>query len=432
MDAQTNVQVSGYWPERLQRVCNPWLLRMDGLLTHQIFVYVALFLFFEPDFFIQIGWMHRPIVLLRLMVVVLLGIHHLLRLDADLFIGALGGFYLWQFLSTLVNGGVLFAAISESIPIIGILLYVRLLLIRHRMRLLQSLHHVLSVFLYVNFAMLLWLPDGHTTTVITATRMVRRHFLGVHNQFAPVFFLAIAVTVLYTYVRFNRWTWNAVGVVAIATITILRVWSATAVVGIGLILGYLLLLHRRRIGAYFTPLVTSTFFAVLYANIVFLRNQGVMAFFIENILRKDVTFTTRTVIWDASMEAIRGAFWMGQGFLLGGGYLVFDGVRTRTAHNMVLQLLLQGGLVLLLLFAFIGFLALRELHRHRSSHLSNAFSWMIFVLLVASMMEVYSLMYILILFLLGSRIGDFLEEYRGRHGRKDLVVLKRGRDRWRG
>lgn len=431
MDAKMNIQVSRHWPEGLRRACAPWLLRLDGLLTHRTFVYAALFLFFEPDFFIHVGGLHRPIVLLRLMVVVLLGIHHILRLDVDLFVGGLAGFYLWQFLSTLLNGGVLFAAISESIPIIGILLYARLLLMRHRMRLLQGLHHVLSVFLYVNFAMLLWLPDGHTTTVITATRIVRRHFLGVHNQFAPVFFLAIAVALLYTYVRFNRWTWNAVGVVGIATITILRVWSATAVVGMGLILGYLLFLHRRRIGLYLTPLVTTTGFALLYANIVLLRNQGVMAFFIENILRKDVTFTTRTVIWDAALESIREAFFLGQGFLLGGGYLVFGGTRIRTAHNMILQLLLQGGVVLLLLFAFLGFLALRALHRHRSSHLSNAFSWMLFVLLVASMMEVYSLMYILLFFLMGTYMGDFLEEYRRRHGRQDLALLEKRKGRWR-
>lgn len=89
---------------------------------------------------------------------------------------------------------------------------------------------------------------------------------------------------------------------------------------------------------------------ILILNIlfVFLRVQEYFAYFITNILHKDLTLSFRTLIWDQAISAIEKKPFLGY------GYETYEGVALHChganhPHNYILTLLLRGG--------FIGFIA---------------------------------------------------------------------------
>jgi O-antigen ligase len=128
----------------------------------------------------------------------------------------------------------------------------------------------------------------------------------------------------------------------------------TSTVGLS-ILGIYILLHNliKR------PKIYITLFAIVYiaffVTIVWLGNSieeiGAMTRFVENVLSKDTTFTSRTDIWSNAVYKIQQNPWLGFGIQNIEWNLTY--LDASGPHNLWLMLLLQGGLILCGAFIYI-------------------------------------------------------------------------------
>jgi O-antigen ligase len=144
------------------------------------------------------------------------------------------------------------------------------------------------------------------------------------------------------------------------------------------------------------PKIYITLFAIVYiaffVTIVWLGNSieeiGAMTRFVENVLSKDTTFTSRTDIWSNAVYKIQQSPWIGFGvqnvewnmrYLDGSG-----------PHNLWLMLLLQGGIILCGAFIYNVLFIIRNTFKDQTpSSILGAVS--ICVFFIMSLFEAYNL-----------------------------------------
>lgn len=80
------------------------------------------------------------------------------------------------------------------------------------------------------------------------------------------------------------------------------------------------------------------------------RAQNYFAFFIEGVLNKNVTLSTRTIIWDYALKMVKDSWMFGYGAVANNNRYIFVGEFSFNAHNIILQILLMGGLLLMGIF----------------------------------------------------------------------------------
>src|SRR5699024_5541737 len=117
-----------------------------------------------------------------------------------------------------------------------------------------------------------------------------------------------------------------------------------SIIGISLILIYLLLFQNRITGRLINNKTIFLALAFLYITIVFLNDLKMYSFIIENLLQKDLTLSTRKIIWEIAIKMINESLYTGYGYLSDGRYILYyNPIRYRDAHNTILQFMLQHG-----------------------------------------------------------------------------------------
>ncbi|MBQ7530481.1 MAG: O-antigen ligase family protein [Paludibacteraceae bacterium] len=288
---------------------------------------------------------------------------------------------------------------------------------------------ILLVFIALNFVLLLWRPGGLWKYEVNG----KMYFLlgGNYNNMGKALFFALVSNMLLLRLLPHdeyrqRWFYRVVLVtlVLLSAATLVIVGSTTSFVGISLILafGVLMLLtayHRSRLST-LRILSVVLFVAVYFAlqSWAVFRDQDTDAprteYFVEHVLKKDLTFTLRTHVWNASKRLIERQPVVGYGEHDDQWYqLELEGL---TTHNLVLHILLKGGWVCL--SAFILLLLTTHLHlsslaRHSSPVARDVGFILLFALwtyLFMQIFETYSFYSMSILFIYVSCLGYVLPE----------------------
>ena len=212
---------------------------------------------------------------------------------------------------------------------------------------------VFSLLIYLNAILLIIYPDGLWVDYDwIGTGDPRRFLFGNYNQMGFVCLLGITAQTMYTFAT-KRGRFNLFLLILVSLGTVMFVGSMTSTVGLT-ILGTYILLHNliKR------PQIYVTIFVIVYiaffVTIIWLGNSieeiGVMTRFVENVLSKDTTFTSRTEIWSNAVYKIQQSPWIGFGIQkVEWNMLHLDG---SGPHNLCLMLLLQGGVILCSAFIY--------------------------------------------------------------------------------
>jgi len=135
----------------------------------------------------------------------------------------------------------------------------------------------------------------------------------------------------------------------------------------------------------------------LFIMIVGFNNLGVFNFEIENILDKNVTLSTRTIIWDAAIEMIKESPYFGYGYLgEGSKHIVFGSGRERDAHNTILQYMLQHGIVGFIPLIYLIILFIKNLVKQSGHYITKFILFSFFTAKTMMFSEVYAFRYIII------------------------------------
>lgn len=361
---------------------------------------ILLFSYLEPEYFTTIPLLHISFNIVRLMGL-FLGLFLLLKYKQMLYVTlAITLFYFVYGVSTILHEGDIVGLISDSSRIIGFILWAEHLLRHYPIKSLQIMNLVFSSMTYLNILFFLLFPDGYISYTSSTDFIVNRYFLGVYNQFANYLIPAIIISIIYSLVKHNKIILSTKILILSVLFTFIYFMSATSIVGISLIIAYLLIIHKGLLRYFINYKLMSISFITIFILIVFLNNMSIFSFFIEDILNKDLTLSSRTLIWDKAIEMISESPYLGYGYLEDGRYIQLRTSVQRSAHNTFLQFFLQAGALGFIMFMPLFIVLFKRLSVNSTNHIVRFIVFSLFASFIMMLAEVYSLVFFVLVILL--------------------------------
>lgn len=189
--------------------------------------------------------------------------------------------------------------------------------------------------------------------------------------------------------------------------------SGQGMVMIGFLIGLLLffVISTKRSWKLITPAIFIAVLGGIYYFIVtfdFL-NVKIITNFIENVLQKDTTLTGRDTIYKGSLKLIMDHIFIGYGY---GNQIVYETLGRiwkafNTAHNALLQMLLDSGLIGTIIFCIMLYSLLKKMFRG-SSNAIGVIYLTIFSLMLGGLTGItYPSVYFWLLVIIGISYSNF-------------------------
>ena len=372
----------------LHKDYSPYLTRIFS----KTWVLILLFLpFFKPGSFEYLGipfnWIDVLLTIAKAGVALFACLLYLYNKKLSALTVSAGVFSALLLLSTVLNHGNIKTALVYTVNIVGVCVLTELAARYSFRNLLRSLYYLLSVLLILHLASQFIFPNG---MALHEYYNYKIYFMEIDNQMAPLVFLSMLVTILYSEYVYQRITWPAVGMLAVSSAIILKSWSASALVGWFIFLVFLVFFYRRKLGRFFKFHYLAGAYIVIFFSFVVFRLQNLLSFIIVDILHKDLTFTHRTEFWDTAYSLIAGHWFVGLGVPIEKGHIwsiyynkFFYG------HNIAIELLLVGGILLLAAFLVALFFCGRRVISVKNHPWATLVSALLFSFFIVMLMESY-------------------------------------------
>lgn len=254
--------------------------------------------------------------------------------------------YFIVFLSTFFNSGSLKLVMSQFYPVLGLFLLLSVCSSRYINDLFKGYAIILSILILVNtlFCVL------NITDQLFGRNI---YLIGIKNQVA---ISIIMCNFLLYIVKFNN---RKIGefikilVFFCSTYSVIYIWSGNNVLA-WLIFCLFFFVKNIKIFTGITIFKTIIIYAAFFYGVVVLQIQKYFRWIIFGLLKKDLTFSSRTIIWEKCLEKISEHPIMGYGLQESGniielsGYSI-NGIYSSTmfsAHNTILQVAYQNGLII--------------------------------------------------------------------------------------
>lgn len=288
--------------------------------------------------------------------------------------------------STYINNGSFSRAIGPALSVVFVAIWAELIL-SNMIDILRGVLFVYGFLVAINALSVL-------TESAVYVRYTTVYFLGIDNRFVFYLLPFVCFYIMYSQIKWGKISFGCLLAVIVSTITLLYTWSVAAMIGMCLVLIYTVLFAKKSLCSVFNSLVYFTAMAGLNLLIVVFHVQNYFAAFLTDVLHKDITLTNRTPLWDVAFTSIsqHPAWGMGvqdlgvaQMQLLGVGHV----------HNLLLNMLYQGGIVSLGIFVVILFISHRQLYRYRHRLAVSGLAFCIFISMFLSIFDTldYSVFY---------------------------------------
>ena len=265
---------------------------------------------------------------------------------------------------TFLKGGNVQRVFMVGYPIIGTVLFIHNNIRKYYYELIKGISWLFIFFAVINFIDMVFvkrvLSSGLTNFMV-----------GGRNQLA--IFLAIAFCFYFApkLKEHRRIKFQIIDIVFIALIfsTAVLAGSVTCIITMGLFFVLFVIYEVYNNKSVLNIKLITVGYTAAWFLIIVLRMQYLFSDVITNIFHKDLTFSHRTIIWDQALETIRENPVFGHGmadsvnvFLVNHDYSGKnnDVWTSISAHNEILQLLYYGGVILILIFFLIYFVALNK------------------------------------------------------------------------
>lgn len=185
--------------------------------------------------------------------------------------------------------------------------------------------------------------------------------------------------------RYNFWMiLNTV----LAILQIMMIWSATAIVGVFLILITFFKSLQNKQSKVFTPLKCYLAGIIVFVFVILLRTyENVLTrWLVEDVLHRAMTFSGRTYVWDSAFLYISQSLLIGHGRLEILQRSIFLGVSS--AHNIYLDILCQSGIIGIIIMTILFIIIVCLCKKSRSSS-QNFFICSTFLLVLSLQFESY-------------------------------------------
>ena len=227
-------------------------------------------------------------------------------------------------------------------------------------------------------------PDG----IYTTESYHKGHLLGDDNALPYVMLPGLVILSINSWVKkrkIDMFTWSVIILVASV---LFRLWAASGMISVSLfgILLYLVL-HAHYVSGKF---LLFGLICIIFITLFGLSNAYI-ANIIENYIEKDVTISGRTILWAGSLEMISMRPILGYGgFFHFGSFFLGD--KEYPCHTPYLQLLIDGGVLLFVVFMIIIHNAFMNVDKYKDNKIGLILGVGLFCMLVNYITE-YSQLY---------------------------------------
>lgn len=247
-------------------------------------------------------------------------------------------------LSTVLNNKSLYDFSNGILSTIGLCVFFDLYIKKNPKTLFKAFT-ILELYIIINFITIILFPTGMYKSGV----YYENWFLGYKNIQIRTILPIICISIINSYMRFDRLNLKTKVLLVICIITFILTKSSTALVGFFIFLILFLKYHDNKP----LPKILNIKFAILTTSILFsmisiLKLQNLFKFFIVDILNKDITFSGRIIVWDKAINFISAKPIIGYGYTTGEQFqTIFNSIFFTHPHNYYLYILMTGGLLLL-------------------------------------------------------------------------------------
>lgn len=265
-------------------------------------------------------------------------------------------------LSSVLNARNYWYTANYIVNIVTFCMLVELSLRDSPMRTVEMIVLPMTVLVLANFILQCFYPFGLCTG---GSYWYSYNLMGIDNLLAPQIIPYMILVSLWSTMRTGDLDWFAYVMLGISALSLLLVWTATGMVGMAVALLFLLFFYQRRWQTLFNFGTTMLASFGLFFGVVLFRLQERLGWLIYAIFKKGVSLTGRTDIWDTAMGMIAKQPWLGYGLgQKGKVYRIVKG-KYYHAHNLILEVLVEGGFLALISYLLMIGSAGRQLWRHR-------------------------------------------------------------------
>lgn len=321
-------------------------------------------------------------------------------------------FVISKVLSNLLNSMSIYFAITSSVSLVGITLFVELLSRQNPRLLLQTIFHVMFFLVLINTASIFLLPNGFYQE--SGYWALPVYLFGIRNQQGITLMLALGIFLVFHkfFESFRERMMSIIGVFMVF-LTSFYLSSTTLLLVSLFVLIYIVLILNTKLSKYISANTMLITYIIVWFSVVILRVSEHLSFLFVDLLGKTTDLSFRTVLWDNALKLIsEKPFW---------GYGISDGLYitrnmglgsvSQSAHNLFLQLLLSGGLVSLLLFIFLIFMSTKKLSQNKKDYVSACITISLIAILFLSISEVFNDFLPLYLLMILGYNYPFLKEF---------------------
>lgn len=363
------------------------------LMNSKFMLFLIFFILLKPGSFSEYtAWKNigNAINILRMFTCVWCLFYFLLRRGKiDKFILFVILFYCSLLFSTFYFSQSYVNLIYEFASILSWIVLFKINMLDNKDKFLTTLENTFFILLLINFITIILFPGGF---YLNSSGYSGNYFLGYDNNLITYIFPALALSFTNSLNKNGKIGLKSIFLLIISFCSIIFTWSATGVVSMVIMI---VLFFAYTINKKDFPIKKYIVVALsLFIGIVFLRFQNIFSFIIEGWLKKDLTFTGRTYIWDIFIGEIKKSILIGHG-IVDSKYLIRT-LNAGHAHNYFLQILYQGGLVTFSMFLGFFFSAINKVKNCKEKKYVGI---VIFAYLISFIFEAYSLtnMFIIVL-----------------------------------
>lgn len=273
----------------------------------------------------------------------------------------LGLFYLAFIWSSIINQEPIMSLLKNALFSISFCVLMDFYLKKDLITTISSVRKSLEILMWINLVTVILFPDGLyiVTSELHATAMNPAYFLGHRNNAIEVFIPLVGLAMLESHMLQKRMDTVVIRTILCSLVTVVLTWSANAILCVALFIVYCFLYKRPHYKLYN---VWTFFFSSVVATIglVVLRIERMFYWLITGILHKSITLSTRTLIWERSVNWIKKSPIYGYG--VESAEVKFPKIRAlNSCHNYYLDYLYYGGVIMLIIVLLLFYVSVKNL-----------------------------------------------------------------------
>ena len=329
--------------------------KLENLIYNNTFFCALLFIpFVEPLYFTQFVLIDTIFLYWKLASIAIIIFVWGLCGKIDKVLGSLAAFLLLDCIVTTINEGNTSQMYINAVTLFAMAIMFMTVAKKGSYKFVKVVSTVFEILIIANFLTIVIYPDG----LYNFSSVNHHYLLGSRNVMMRTIFPGICFSIIRSKIETNKLSIRTIIVMIVAGVSLVLVWSATALVAYFLFCFFIVLFQKKGTPKWFTVKTCYLLVIVIFIAIVVLQLQNLFSFIIVDILHKDTTFTGRTILWVAGMYNIARSPFVGYGLesLETIAAKLYKYSQYDSCHNFILDILYQNGIIgfALLLVLFIS------------------------------------------------------------------------------